>query len=126
VDKLTLAALEATLTGPPTPVAVALAASAEKLRERAEGLCQELADAVAAEPVASTAVVGGGGAPGVMLPSAAVRLPSPLAAELRTGEPPVVGHVEHGGLLLDLIAVPPEDDSALLDAVRRAAKALPD
>ncbi len=42
VDKLTLAALEATLTGPPPPVAVALSASAEDLLVRAEKLAAEL------------------------------------------------------------------------------------
>ncbi len=126
VDKLTLAALEATLAGPPPPVTVALATSPERLLQRAEELCHELTDAVRAVPKASTAVVGGGGAPGVTLPSAAVQLPSALAAELRIGEPPVVGHVKRGSLLLDLIAVPAEDDAALLDAVRRAAKAQAD
>ncbi|MBA2575023.1 MAG: L-seryl-tRNA(Sec) selenium transferase [Nocardioidaceae bacterium] len=126
VDKLTLAALEATLTGPPPPVAVALSSSREELMGRAEGISAELSGTVDASAVASSAAVGGGGAPGVEIPSAAVALPAELAEGLRVGEPPVVGHVERGRLLLDLIAVAPGDDAAVVDAVRRAAKALRD
>jgi L-seryl-tRNA(Ser) seleniumtransferase len=121
VDKLTLAALEATLTGPPSPVAQALSTSADELRVRAEKLAAELSVDVPAEAVVSTAAVGGGGAPGVELPSAAVSLPADLAAPLRLGEPPVVGYVARGRLLLDLVTVPPEQDRVLLGAVRRAA-----
>jgi L-seryl-tRNA(Ser) seleniumtransferase len=64
--------------------------------------------------------VGGGGAPGVELPSAAVSLPPLLADPLRAGEPPVVGYVSGGRLLLDLLTVPAELDEVLVDAVRRA------
>lgn len=126
VDKLTLAALEATLTGPTPPVAVALSSSPEELMARAKRISADLSGTVAASPIASVAAVGGGGAPGVELPSAAVALPVALAGELRVGEPPVVGHVERGQLLLDLITVAPGDDAAIVDAVRRAAKALVD
>ncbi len=121
VDKLTLAALEATLTGPPTPVAQALSSAADELLTRAEKIAAELAAVLPAEAVPSTAAVGGGGAPGVEIPSAAVSLPADLAAPLRAGEPPVVGYVAHGRLLLDLITVPPDQDALLADAVRRAA-----
>jgi L-seryl-tRNA(Ser) seleniumtransferase len=76
---------------------------------------------VPAEAVASTAAVGGGGAPGVEIPSAAVSLPADLAGPLRLGEPPVVGYVARGRLLLDLVTVPPHQDRVLLGAVRRAA-----
>jgi L-seryl-tRNA(Ser) seleniumtransferase len=121
VDKLTLAALEATLTGPPPPVAQALAARADELLVRAEKLAGELSVEVPAEAIASVAAVGGGGAPGVEIPSAAVSLPADLAAPLRLGEPPVVGYVARGRLLLDLVTVPPEQDRVLAEAVRRAA-----
>jgi L-seryl-tRNA(Ser) seleniumtransferase len=122
VDKLTMAALEATLTGPPTPIAQALGSSVQELRARAERIAAELSGTVAVAVVASVAAVGGGGAPGVELPSAALSLPTELADTLRAGEPPVVGHVEGGRLLLDLIAVPVKDDGLIVDAVRRAAK----
>jgi L-seryl-tRNA(Ser) seleniumtransferase len=122
VDKLTLAALEATLTGPAPPVSAALASRPENLMRRATRICADLGDEVDARPVASSAAVGGGGAPGVDLPSAAVSLPVVLSDLLRAGDPPVVGHVERGRLLLDLVAVPAEDDDLLAEAVRRAAK----
>lgn len=120
VDKLTLSALEATLTGPTPPVTVALSHSQDDLRRRAELICAELVGIVEANAVLSTGAVGGGGAPEVDLPSAAVALPADLAALLRAGEVPVVGRVFCGRLLLDLIAVAPADDSALVDAIRRA------
>jgi L-seryl-tRNA(Ser) seleniumtransferase len=123
VDKLTLAALEATLAGPPPPVAQALASRPEDLLVRARLLADELG-AELASAVASEGAVGGGGAPGVVLPSAAVSLPAALAEPLRLGEPAVVGRVTGGRLLLDLLTVPVEDEPRLLEAVRRAAKLL--
>lgn len=118
VDKLTLAALEATLRGPEPPVRWALHADLTTLRERAEALAAAMADAgVDARAVPAEATVGGGGAPGVALPSAAVSLPERLAVPLRTGEPPVVGRVEAGRLLLDVRAVPPTLDGEVLKAV---------
>lgn len=115
VDKLTLAALEATLTGPPPPVAEALAADVAELRARAESLAAALPGAEAVDCVAA---VGGGGAPGVELPSAAVSLPEPYAAALRAASPPVVGRLEAGRCLLDLRTVAPQDDALLAAAVR--------
>lgn len=118
VDKLTLAALEATLRGPATPTAQALSADPHVLRRRAQGIATALAtrgvDAVA---VASEATVGGGGAPGVTLPSAAISLPERYAALLRAGTPPVLGRIERGRCLLDLRALPAEQDSTLQHAV---------
>lgn len=115
VDKLTLAALEATVAGPPPPVAQALAADVTQLRTRAERLAEQLPGAEAVDCVAA---VGGGGAPGVRLPSAGLSLPESYAAKLRTGSPPIVGRVEGGRCLLDLRTVAPEEDDLLLAAVR--------
>jgi L-seryl-tRNA(Ser) seleniumtransferase len=131
VDKLTLAALEATLTGPPAPVARALAAGQAALSDRSERIVATLAGQhVPASVAATDAAVGGGGAPGVTLPSAAVALPEELAAVLRSGEPvrrgevpAVVGRVERGRLLLDLRSVDPDDDKRLTAAVLAAAGA---
>ncbi|GAT80692.1 selenocysteine synthase [Streptomyces sp. F-3] len=123
VDKLTLAALEATLRGPGTPTAAFLAADAAGLARRAERLAATLAAAgIDVRAVPSAATVGGGGAPGVTLPSAALSLPERYAAALRTGPVPVVGRLEGGRCLLDLRAVPAEDDERLADAVRSAAE----
>jgi L-seryl-tRNA(Ser) seleniumtransferase len=122
VDKLTLAALEATLRGPAPPVVRALEADVADLRRRADALADRLqAAGVAAEVVPSRATVGAGGAPGVELPSAAVRLPEGLATPLRLGRPAVVGRVERGALLLDLRSVPPELDADVEAAVRAVA-----
>ncbi|EHR51426.1 seryl-tRNA(Sec) selenium transferase [Saccharomonospora marina XMU15] len=118
VDKLTLAALEATLRGPAPPVRAALEADAGALRGRAEELSSALRRrGVDAHAVHSVAAVGGGGAPGVELPSAAVSVPAEHAARLRRGQPPVVGRVEKGRCLLDLRTVDPDDDERLLEAV---------
>jgi L-seryl-tRNA(Ser) seleniumtransferase len=122
VDKLTLAALEATLTGPVPPVPAALATAPGELFRRAERIAGRLQPEVVATAVRSSAAVGGGGAPEVELESAAIALPDHLATALRLdAELPVVGRVEHGRLLLDLVAVDPDDDHALTEAVRRAA-----
>jgi L-seryl-tRNA(Ser) seleniumtransferase len=121
VDKLTLAGLEATLTGPVTPVQAALATTPEVLLSRAEAIASAVSSTgVTAQAVRSEATVGGGGAPGVLLPSAAVSLPAELAQRLRAGEPAVLGRVERNRLLLDLVAVLPDDDERLSAAVRCA------
>ena len=120
VDKLTLAALEATLRGPETPVRAALSAEVGDLQKRAETLAASLRSAgVDAEAVDSTAVVGGGGAPGVELPSAAVAVPARYAEALRSGEPAVVGRIVRDRCLLDLRTISPADDATLREAVRR-------
>ena len=124
VDKLTLAALEATLAGPVPPVASALAADPASLFDRAERVVVRLVAAgLDARVAAARAAVGGGGAPGVELDSAAVSLPESLAVPLRwddavaRGErPAVVGRLEAGRLLLDLRSVTPDDDARLVAA----------
>jgi L-seryl-tRNA(Ser) seleniumtransferase len=129
VDKLTLAALEATIAGPAVPVAQALAAGPASLARRAEQIAAGLrAHGIDARAVASEGAVGGGGAPGVPLASAAVSVPEDMAAGLRAGEPvrrglvpAVVARTEGGRLLLDLRAVLPQDDEPLSEAVLAAA-----
>jgi L-seryl-tRNA(Ser) seleniumtransferase len=120
-DKLTLAAFEATLRGPTPPTTIALDADPAALLARARRLAARLAGRrVDATAVESASTVGGGGAPGVTLPSAAIALPERYAAALRTGDPAVLGRIEHGRCLLDLRAVPPEADDALVAAVLAA------
>jgi L-seryl-tRNA(Ser) seleniumtransferase len=129
VDKLTFAALEATLTGPHAPVAEALAVSDQALMSRASRLAATLSAAgIDARAVPAQAAVGGGGAPGVALPSAAVSLPGALAVPLRSGPavrggavPAVVGRADGTRLLLDLRSVAPDDDGTLAAAVLEAA-----
>ncbi|MGH3150623.1 MAG: L-seryl-tRNA(Sec) selenium transferase [Streptosporangiaceae bacterium] len=130
VDKLTLAALEATLAGPVPPVARALAADPAEIFDRAERAVVLLAAAgLDAQAVSARAAVGGGGAPGVELPSAAISLPESLSLPLRCGPPvargefpAVVGRLEAGRLLLDLRSVSPDDDETLVAATLAAAQ----
>lgn len=114
VDKLTLAAFEATLLAPSTPTDDALTADPQQLRTRVEALAARLPGA---DVVPSAGAVGGGGAPGLELPGWAVALPEACAAALLAGDPPVVGRVEDGRCLLDLRCVPPAADAELLAAV---------
>ncbi|WP_301147445.1 L-seryl-tRNA(Sec) selenium transferase [Mycobacterium simiae] len=119
-DKLTLAALEATIRAGGSPVTQALHADPGRLRERA----QRLAETVGAAVVAHDGRVGGGGAPGVPLPGWAVRLPVATAAALRVGEPAVLPRVHDGACLLDLRCIPESDDDRLLAAVSAALAAI--
>jgi L-seryl-tRNA(Ser) seleniumtransferase len=118
VDKLTLAALEATLRGPRPPVAAMLAVGHDELLARADSIAARLTErGVRADTVECSSAVGGGGAPGVTLPSAAVAVAPELTGPLRHGNPPVVGRVEDGRCLLDLRTVDPTEDDALVNAV---------
>ncbi len=117
-DKLTLAAIEATVAAGTSPVTEALHADPARLRSRAE----RLAAAVDASVVAHDGRVGGGGAPGVPLPGWAVRLPEAAAVHLRTGDPAVLPRVHDGACLIDLRCIPDADDDRLLEAVRAALR----
>ncbi|MGN6089678.1 MAG: L-seryl-tRNA(Sec) selenium transferase [Actinomycetales bacterium] len=141
VDKLTLAALEATLRGPQTPVAAALAADATDLRARAEDLAARIradsrtpSDALLSV-VACRSAVGGGGAPGVEFDSAGLALPEAAAALLRQPGPrlvpgsesplvPVLGRVESGRTVLDVRTVTREDEAAFVATVAWALREL--
>ena len=123
VDKVTLAALEATVRGATTPVAQALHASAEDLLPRTRAL----AEALGREVVPVDGRVGGGGAPGVPLPGHAVEIPVEAVARLRqpedTAVTAVVARVEGGRGLVDLRCVPATSDADLLAALRHALDA---
>jgi L-seryl-tRNA(Ser) seleniumtransferase len=111
IDKLSLAALEATLAlyrdpelaRREVPVLAMLTARPAELQARAE----RLAEATGGRVVQSTARVGGGALPLLELPGPAVALdagaggPEALALALRQGEPPVIARIQDGGLLLD-------------------------
>jgi L-seryl-tRNA(Ser) seleniumtransferase len=104
-DKLTLAALEATLAlyrrpdaaRERIPVLRMLGEPAEAIRARAE----RLAGLVGGEVEVTVARVGGGALPLAELESFACAVEEALAAPLRGGDPPVVGIVRDGRLLLD-------------------------
>ena len=129
VDKLTLAALEATLAlyREPTrafaeiPTLALLSASADELRARADALQRALADqGVAGDVVETMGSVGAGAFPDAELPGAAVALAGNAerwASRLRAGAPAVVGRVHDGRLHLDLRAVLPRELPELARAV---------
>ena len=122
VDKLVLAAVEATLRGPVPPVRAALDTGYAEVADRAARLAARLAGAgLDAVAVDTAATVGGGGAPGVELPSAAVSLPGRFAAALRARHPAVLGRTERGRGRLDLRALPPDADAVLAAAVLAGA-----
>ncbi|HET7475234.1 MAG TPA: L-seryl-tRNA(Sec) selenium transferase [Dermatophilaceae bacterium] len=116
VDKLTLAALEATVRGPRAPVTAYLHVDAVEVRRRTG----RLAEAVGAGVVDADGAVGGGGAPGLALPGCALELPDWCAEPLRRGDPTVVARVERGRCLVDLRCVPPQSDADVERAVLAA------
>ncbi|MEO6712150.1 MAG: L-seryl-tRNA(Sec) selenium transferase [Mycobacteriales bacterium] len=119
-DKLTLAAIEATVRAANTPTYDSLHADPAVLHSRAEQLVLALVAAgIDARTVGSAGAVGGGGAPGVELAGSAVSLPSSYAAPLR--DEAIVGRTLHDRCLLDLRCVPIESDEAVLAAVLAVA-----
>jgi L-seryl-tRNA(Ser) seleniumtransferase len=134
-DKLTLAALEATLAEhlagrrDQLPVWRALLLTAAELEPRAAAV------AAAVGPAASlrsgTSVAGGGSLPGEGLESVLVEVdPAPVGAtevlaRLRAGDPPVVARVERDRVVVDLRTVPPEQDALVARALAAALGASP-
>ncbi|GAB3441512.1 L-seryl-tRNA(Sec) selenium transferase [Phycicoccus ginsengisoli] len=118
-DKTTLAALEATVRGPRTPVWDHLEADEASLHRRCTALAARLPEQLEASVVPSVGVVGGGGAPGRELPGWAVSLPESAAAALRAQDPPVLARVERGRCLVDLRCVPEQDDPTVAAALAR-------
>jgi L-seryl-tRNA(Ser) seleniumtransferase len=128
VDKLSLAALEATLllhrdpelARRELPVLAALTADPDVLAARAEAL----ASGIGGRVVESVARVGGGALPLLELPGPAVEVafgPSSadaVAADLRAGDPPLIGRIHAGALLLDPRTLTDEEVEPAIRAVR--------
>lgn len=120
-DRMAFAALEGVLrlhlAGGPLPLDRMWPDPAEH-RARLERAASELG----AEIVPADAFLGGGSAPEAPIPGEALSLPGDDArlARLRKGQPAVMGYLRQGRLMLDLRTVDPEDDEALIAAVRRA------
>ncbi len=123
-DKLTLAALEGTLAlaldperaRREIPVLRMLAEPVAAVRERAE----RLAGLVGGEVEETVARAGGGALPLAELPSFACAIEEALFDSLRAGEPPVVGIVRDGRLLLDVRALADGEIDEVAHAVARA------
>jgi L-seryl-tRNA(Ser) seleniumtransferase len=135
VDKLTLAALEATLLeyaeGRATdtvPVVRMIQADAESIEARAQALAAALHHAGWTVAILSgSSAIGGGSAPGVELPTVLVAIEWPgqaaddLARRLRALQPPVVARIEDDRVVLDLRTVLPEQDPRLESLLRSFA-----
>ena len=130
VDKLTLAALEATLAlyrepdraFAEIPTLRMLGTPVEVLLGRAAAVRAALPPAFDARVETSEAAVGGGAFPLAAIPSAAVSLGGDVRAlerRLREGDPPVIGRIRDDRLLLDLRAIPAREDAVLIDAIAR-------
>jgi L-seryl-tRNA(Ser) seleniumtransferase len=131
-DKLTLAALEATLlayrdpeTAPAAlPVLRMLAQTEAKLEARALRLAAALRGLGHVEMVASTGYSGGGSLPGTGIASRAVSLSArgwsaaALARALRLHDPALVGRIAENRVLLDLLTLSDDEACEAADAVR--------
>jgi L-seryl-tRNA(Ser) seleniumtransferase len=120
-DKLTLAALEGTLTlalDSPNeiPALRMLREPADAVRARAELLAEE----VGGDVEETVARAGGGALPLAELPSYACAIEEELAEPLRRGEPPVVGILRDGRLLLDCRTLTDAEAHEVAAAVMKA------
>lgn len=136
LDKMTLAALEATLqlylnearAIAEVPVLRMLHASLPELKQRAHPLAAALGKVpgISAAAEESSAFVGGGSLPEQSLPTYVVAVTAKnlsdeqLALRLRTGDPAVLGRVQEGKLLLDVRTIFAEQEADLIEAVKKA------
>ena len=134
VDKLTYAALEATLLAYVRQDVAAIPAlrmiytSAEDVRGRAESFVLRLGQlpGIGIEVIEGRSLIGGGTAPNATLPTFLVALSSEryssedLQARLRAQSPPVIARIEDDRLLLDLRTVFLEEEETLLNVFRKA------
>lgn len=140
-DKLTLAALEATLQAyqdgvaqGELPIWQAIAIPLETIQARAQRWVAALEEkGISAEVIMGETAIGGGSLPGETLPTtlcaipaigaAAVVDPALMARHLRLGDPAVVARVARGQTLFDPRTVAPDQDETLIAAISRAWRA---
>lgn len=134
IDKLTLAALEATLRQRlngqlnEIPVERMLRTPVEAVRRRAAMWSVKLEErGVISRLVAGESAMGAGSVPGHPLPTVLIALEGPasrIAAALRRGDPPVIARIENDACCLDPRTVLTGEDETLIDAVEVAARSL--
>jgi L-seryl-tRNA(Ser) seleniumtransferase len=134
IDKMTYAALEATLRGyargalEEIPALRLIRLSVEEIGRRAEALRARLEGEFSGHAelrvISGESVVGGGSTPGYALPTRLLAVTpkslsaAELAARLRRHDPPVIVRVEAGRVLLDLRTVFPDQEDTLAPALR--------
>ena len=130
-DKLTYAALEATLFAyvkgdhDAIPALRMMRLSKEEIGKRAEAVADSLRSAkLSVEVLDGESVIGGGAAPSAALPTRLLAITctglsaDELSVRLRASDPPIIARVEEGRVLLDLRTVFPEQDEAILQALK--------
>ncbi|HEX3740569.1 MAG TPA: L-seryl-tRNA(Sec) selenium transferase [Terriglobales bacterium] len=132
VDKLTYAALEATLLAYVThdydtvPAIKMMQCSKAEIRERAEKIIAKIdSKMLLAELVDGDSLIGGGSAPSAVLATTLIAITakklsaSELATQLRRADTPIIARVEDGRVLLDLRTVFPAQDEVLPQILAR-------
>jgi L-seryl-tRNA(Ser) seleniumtransferase len=134
VDKLTYAALEATLLAyvrqdyAGIPTLRMIYTPATEVRDRAESVAAQLGivAGTTVEIVEGESIIGGGTTPNATLPTFLIAVisdrhsPQHLQAKLRAQATPVIARIEDDHLVIDLRTVFPEEQSELLTALRQA------
>ncbi len=137
VDKVTYAALEATLgeyvagrAATTVPIMRMILASADEVGERCGRVKAAAGSAgdetLRAEIVDGASTIGGGTTPGLEIPTRLLaicgsRSPDAIEAQLRRNDPPIIGRIENDRVLLDLRTVLPEQDQIVANALIRVA-----
>ena len=141
VDKLTYAALEATLVAyikrdyDAVPALGMMQLSQMQIRTRAQALISEIhgrsgrsaPSGITVQLVDGESLIGGGSAPSAVLPTTLIALASPtlsaneLAIRLRGSTPPIIARVEEGRVLFDLRTVFPAQDEVLRQVLAEIA-----
>jgi L-seryl-tRNA(Ser) seleniumtransferase len=135
VDKLTYAALEATLLAyakrnyDAIPSVCMMNLSKQEIGERAEAVAEKIRSArLEVELIDGDSVIGGGAAPSAVLPTRLLAVScegfssDELAGGLRASDLPIIVRVEDGRVLLDLRTVLPEQDEKVISALQRLGK----
>ena len=93
-----------------------VATPTDELQRRAHAVVSAVGSGTA---VATAAIPGAGSAPGVTIESFGVRFDGDLLAELRSADVPIIARSRDGATFLDLRTVTPNDDAAIIEALRR-------
>jgi L-seryl-tRNA(Ser) seleniumtransferase len=136
-DKLTYAALEATLalwaqvpSRSSIPVHRMLTMPVDEIERRASAFVAHVAGVhgLSCELIDGASTAGGGSAPGSALPTRLIaiaidrRSPDDIDRGLRAHDPPVVARIEHDRVVIDLRTVQPGEDAEIERAIRAAAE----